>query len=230
MTNTELGIDFTHSLNGNLDQDSTSTNTSASHIILLSCLRISWWFPGEVRPPLPVLAGTSATMNLSSGELDHSKKHTPVLDYVFHFYCNSHSHMDQLLTYPFFFSKPNLWACDNLPGWVTYYIIIHMPNPTSLQRPEKNSRQKKNKFLIVTYPSWLSTFETISHGWDDKYGFSKRSPSLTSWFSLLPAPLFSRYSVGLGIQRASVFYLIPHCNCQPHPCPQPRKGPQGFPS
>ena len=160
MTNTELGIDFTHSLNGNLDQDSTSTNTSASHIILLSCLRISWWFPGEVRPPLPVLAGTSATMNLSSGELDHSKKHTPVLDYVFHFYCNSHSHMDQLLTYPFFFfkTKPlSLWQL----AWLSN-VLHHHTHAKSYLTPKARKEQQAEKEQV----SHRNLSKLIVHIWN----------------------------------------------------------------
>lgn len=169
-----------------------------NHSVQLLNHSIQLMSPRSGAPASPVLASTSV-MNLHSREPRHSEKRTPAPDSVFHFYCNSYSHMNHFLTYPLFiFQKPNLWACDNLPGWVTYYIIIHMPNPTSLERPEKNSGQQ-NKFLIVTYPGWLSTSETLSHCWDNKHGFSKRSPSLCSGFSFLQALWFPRHSVGRGV-------------------------------
>jgi hypothetical protein len=70
-------------------------------------------------------------------------------------------------------------------AWLrTYDIITHMPTPTSLQRPhvgsEQNSGQQKNKFLIIINSGW-STFRSISHCLDNKYGFSKRSLHLILW-------------------------------------------------
>lgn len=95
MTKVQLGIDFTHSFNGTRESGSTFANQLAtpSAQLLKTKLRIPWrWRPSPPGPTSPV-----AMMHLSSGELQDS---TLALACIFHFDCNSYSHMDQFLADP----------------------------------------------------------------------------------------------------------------------------------
>ena len=191
------------------------------HITLCSCSRGSRGPPGDVCPPLPRPASTLVMMHLSRRELWYPDEHHTSpgtrfpLSLSFLFPHGPISHIS-----PFNFSRLSL--CDNLPGCVTYDIIIHMPNPFSLKATfcsEKNSGQQKNKFLLISYPSWSSTFGTIHHHWDNKYGVSRRSrQTLLNGLSFLHDPRFSRHYVGRGVEGFCVSYLIPlRGYCQLHP-------------
>lgn len=164
VTNSQLGIDSTHSFNGNRDQDQ-APHTSTSGSLLPGCSGLSRWVPGE-DCRLPRGTGQHFSDDEPQGRrtsglrgaLTSAGWRLPLL-LSFLFPDGPLSHVSA-----FHFSKPSLWACDNLPGRVTYYITTHMPNPTSLKGPE-NSGQPRSKFLMVTYPGWPSTFETVSHCW-----------------------------------------------------------------
>lgn len=94
MTSVQLGIDSTHSFNGNRESGSTPANQliTPSPVQLLKRKLMSPW---RRLPSPPGPAGPSAMMYLSGGELRDS---TPALACIFHFDCNSYSHMDQFLT------------------------------------------------------------------------------------------------------------------------------------
>lgn len=93
VTNAQLGIDSTHSCNGNRESGSPSAHqldTPSSVWLLTTELAIPW---GQVPSP-PGPAGPAAVTRLSSGEL---RDPTPALACIFHFGCNSYSHVDQFL-------------------------------------------------------------------------------------------------------------------------------------